>query len=110
MFVEPTKKQIEIMKEILKKYPDLIRLDRKYDADPWIIAMAIEMVRSTQSTLVQTRRIVVTEEKIRGKRTKIPYVSQGFNVECIDILGMYLCSGEKDGNFNTNRMPPRRRN
>jgi hypothetical protein len=95
MFVEPTKKQIEIVKEILEKYPNLIRSDRKYDADPWVIAMAIEMVRSKQSTIVQIKRIVVTEEKIRGNRIKIPYVSQGFNVECIDILGMFRREGWK---------------
>ena len=89
MFVEPTETQIEIVKEILEKYPSLIKLDRKYDADPWIIALAIEMNRSKQSTLVEIKRIVVTEEKIRGDRVRIPYVCQEYTVEAIDILDMF---------------------
>ncbi|MEA1994201.1 MAG: DUF4411 family protein [Euryarchaeota archaeon] len=89
MFVEPTEIQIKIVKEILKKYPSLIELDRKYDADPWVIALAIEMNRSEQSTLVEIKRIVVTEEKIRGNKVKIPFVCKEFAVETIDILDMF---------------------
>ncbi|MEW5937360.1 MAG: DUF4411 family protein [Candidatus Thermoplasmatota archaeon] len=95
MFVEPTKQQIEIVKEILEKYPRLVKLDRKYDADPWVIALAIEMSRSKQATLVQIKRIVVTEEKIRGNKIKIPYVCQKFTIECIDILDMFRMEGWK---------------
>ncbi len=93
MFVEPTETQILIVKEILEKYPSLIKLDRKYDADPWVIALAIEMNRSKQSTLVEIKRIVVTEEKIRGKKIRIPYVCQEYTVEVIDILDMFRKEG-----------------
>lgn len=44
MFVEPADRQIEIVKEILRKYPSLIDINRKYDADPWVIALTVEMV------------------------------------------------------------------
>ena len=93
MFVEPTETQIEIVKEIFIKYPSLIKMDTKYDADPWIIALAIEMNRSKQSTLVEIKRIVVTEEKIRGNRVRIPYVCQEYAVEAIDILDMFRNEG-----------------
>ena len=33
IFRPPTKKQIEILKDILKNYPALVKEDRKYDAD-----------------------------------------------------------------------------
>src|SRR3989339_961715 len=39
MFKEPTQKQIEIVQEILKEFPALIDTERKYDADPWVIAL-----------------------------------------------------------------------
>ena len=93
MFIEPTETQIAIVKEILEKYPSLIKLDRKYDADPWVIALAIEMNRSKQSTLVEIKRIVVTEEKIRGHRVKIPFICQEYTVEAIDILDMFRKEG-----------------
>jgi len=95
MFVEPTETQIEIVREILENYPSLIKLDRRYDADPWVIALAIEMNRREQSTIVEIKRIVVTEEKIRGNKVKIPFVCEKFMVEAIDIIDMFRMEGWK---------------
>lgn len=95
MFVEPSEEQIEIVKEILANYPSLIKLEGTYAADPWIIAMAIEMVRSQQSTLHDIKRIVVTEEKIRGNKVRIPYVCKAYSIDCIDILDMFRKEGWK---------------
>ncbi|UCE74013.1 MAG: DUF4411 family protein [Methanomassiliicoccales archaeon] len=95
MFVEPTEEQIKIVKEILKKYPSLIKKGKRYAADPWVIALAIEMIRSPQKTLVEIKRIVVTEEKIRGNKVKIPYVCQEYTIEAIDILDMFRLEGWK---------------
>ena len=33
-FRDPTEKQIELLKGILKSYPSMVREDRKYDTDP----------------------------------------------------------------------------
>ncbi len=95
LFVEPTLKQIEIVKNILEKYPSLIDINRKYDADPWVIALAIELVNSPQMTLITIKRIVVTEEKIRGNMIKIPFVCQGYKIESIDVIGMFREEGWK---------------
>jgi hypothetical protein len=95
MFVEPSDEQIEITREILKKYPSLIKKGKRYAADPWVIALAIEMIRSPQKTLIEVKRIVVTEEKIRGNRVRIPYVCQEYTVEAIDILDMFRMEGWK---------------
>jgi hypothetical protein len=95
MFKDPTKEQIQIVKEILKKYPSLIKKGKRYAADPWVIALAIEMIRSPQTTLVEVKRIVVTEEKIRGNKVRIPYVCQDYTVEAIDILDMFRTEGWK---------------
>ena len=53
------------------------------------------MIRSPQTTLVQVKRIVVTEEKLRGNKVKIPYVCQEYTVEAIDILDMFRMEGWK---------------
>lgn len=93
MFVEPADRQIEIVKEILRKYPSLIDINRKYDADPWVIALTVEMVTDPQRTLTEIKRIVVTEEKIRGNRIRIPLICKDYNVEFLDIIGMFREEG-----------------
>lgn len=95
MFKEPTNDQIQIVKEILKKYPSLIKKGKRYAADPWVIALAIEMIRNPQTTLIEIKRIVVTEEKIRKNRVRMPYVCQEYTVEAIDILDMFRTEGWK---------------
>jgi hypothetical protein len=53
------------------------------------------MVSSPQTTLVEIKRIVVTEEKIRGNKIKIPFVCNDFGIEAIDILDMFRVEGWK---------------
>lgn len=95
MFKEPTANQIEIVQQILKDHPGLIDPEKKYEADPWVIALAIEMASSPQKTLITIKRIVVTEEKIRGDRQKIPYVCGQLSIEAIDIITMFREEGWK---------------
>ena len=95
LFREPTQKQIEILKEILKEYPSIVKEDRKHDADPWVIALAVEMATSSQKTLKLIKRIVVTEEKLRGNKVKIPFVCQKYNIEAIDIIDLFRIEGWK---------------
>ncbi len=94
-FHAPTQKQIEILKGILKAYPSMVREDRKYDADPWVIALAIEMTTDSQQTLTPIKRIVVTEEKLRGEKIRIPYVCQRYGIDSIDIIEMFRIEGWK---------------
>ena len=93
IFIDPTPDQIMIVKEILRKYPSLIERGKRFAADPWVIALAIEMIRSKQSTLIEIKRVVVTEEKLRGNRIRIPYVCKEYSVEAIDILDMFRREG-----------------
>lgn len=95
MFIEPTIRQIEIVKDILDKYPALIKTERKFDADPWVIALAIELSTQKQTTLLTIKRIVVTEEKLRGEKIKIPFVCEKMLIESIDIIDMFRTEGWK---------------
>ncbi len=94
-FRDPTEKQIKLLKGILKSYPSMVKEDRKYDADPWVIALAIEMTTDSQQTLTQIKRIVVTEEKLRGEKIRIPYVCRKYNIDSIDIIEMFRIEGWK---------------
>lgn len=95
LFVEPNDRQIRIVQDILKKYPSLVNVDAKHSADPWVIALAIEMSNDPQQKLFEVKRIVVTEEKLRGKRVRIPYVCQEKEIESIDIVEMFRTEGWK---------------
>lgn len=95
MFKEPTQKQITIVQEILKEYPALIDTERKYDADPWVVALAIELSSNQQTTLVSIKRIVVTEEKLRGNQIKIPFVCNQKSIEAIDVVELFRTEGWK---------------
>ena len=95
LFVEPSRKQIELLKDILRKYPSLIDIGRQYDADPWVIALTVELATSSQKTLMVIKRVVVTEEKIRGNRIKIPFVCNEYHIESLDIIGMFREEGWK---------------
>ena len=45
--------QIEHLKGILKSFPSMVREDREYDADPWVIALAIEMTTDSQKLIIE---------------------------------------------------------
>lgn len=89
LFKEPTARQIEIVQEILKDYPALVDVNTKHSADPWVIALAIEMSSNQQQTLFKIKRIVVTEEKLRGNKVRMPFVCNQKDIESIDIVEMF---------------------
>lgn len=95
LFKDETPKQIEIVRDILRQYPSMVKEDREHDADPWVIALAFEMASNSQQTLTPIKRVVVTEEKLRGNRIKIPSVCQKYNIGAIDILDMFRIEGWK---------------
>jgi rRNA maturation endonuclease Nob1 len=95
MFIEPSEKQIELVQQILKDHPSLIDAERKFDADPWVIALAMEMAKSSQRTLITVKRIVVTEEKLRGNRENIPFICDELSIEAIDVISVFRAEGWK---------------
>ena len=94
-FKDPTNKQIEIIKDILKKYPSIVKIDVQNSADPFIIALAVEMTTTKQKTLFPVKRIVVTEEKLRGTQVKIPFICKYYNIDCIGVIEMFRTEGLK---------------
>lgn len=93
LFIPPTLRQIEIVKDILKEYPAIIKINRRYDADPWVVALAVELATDLQETLLTIKRIVVTEEKLRGNKIKIPFVCEKYTIEAVDIIDMFRTEG-----------------
>ena len=98
LFKPLTPKQIEIAREIINKYPSLAEVDKEIPAaDPFVIALAIELDNDPQKTLTPTAKgkIIVTEERLRGERIRIPFVCKNYDIECINIIEMCRAQGWK---------------
>ena len=93
MFKEITRGQIEAVREIMAGFPSLVDAAKKYSADPWIIALAIDMRK--QTTFEGRDVIVVTNEKLKGKKVKIPYVCEHFGVPYKNLIEMLRSEGWK---------------
>jgi hypothetical protein len=90
--------QIKIVKEILRKYPSLAKSEGESpSADPFVIALAIELERDPQKTLDPSfkKRVVVSEERLRGTRVRIPFVCREYGIECITMIEMCRSEGWK---------------
>lgn len=98
LFKPLTLKQIEIVKEILKKHPSLAEVEKEIPAaDPFVIALAIDLENDSQKTLIPVvkGKIIVTEERLRGNRIRIPYVCKDYNISCLNIIEMCRAEGWK---------------
>ncbi len=96
LFKPLTSKQIEIAREIIRRYPSLAEVDKEIPAaDPFVIALAVELENDPQKTLTETikGRIIVTEERLRGNRVRIPFVCKDYNIDCINIIEMFRARG-----------------
>jgi hypothetical protein len=93
MFREVTQQQIEKVKGILAKYPQLVDVESEIVADPWLIALALE--KEEQQKLFKEVKIVVIEEKIKPNKINIPFVCRELGIECINIIGLMRKEGWK---------------
>ncbi len=96
LFREVDANQIKILRDILQKYPSLANAQKDGpQADPFVIALAIALEKEAQQTLVPTvrKRIIVTEEQLRGNQVKIPYVCKEYGIDCIKVLDMFRSEG-----------------
>jgi hypothetical protein len=79
-FHRVTEKQTELVTKILNQFPTFIDPEReKNEADPWVIALAIEKMEEETLFGKSTVFYVVSQEKISSSR-KIPAVCRAFNV------------------------------
>ena len=95
LFVNPTPDQIKIVKNILRRFPQFVKKNGEYDADPWLIALAREIENNSANLINKSITLIVSEEKIIGNKLKIPFVSNKFNIKAIDIIEMFRYEGWK---------------
>jgi hypothetical protein len=96
MFKPVTKRQTEIVAQILKKYPSIINVKKENAADPWVIALAAELSEpQKQTTLIKIKWLIVTEEKKRGNKVKIPLICEDYKIGYLKIFDLFRKKGWK---------------
>jgi len=89
IFKDATSQQTKLVQRILAKFPSLIDANGSVEADPFIIALALE--KEPQLTLFPSRKIkiILTEEKLKGNKVRIPFVVKNFGISCLNIFDMF---------------------
>jgi hypothetical protein len=90
--------QIEKAREIVNEFPKIAKSDSEVAAaDPFVIALAIELQESPQQILgtAVKKNIVVTEEKMRGNEIRIPLICKKYGVDCINAIELFRKEGWK---------------
>ena len=98
LFRELDELQVQIVQEILKKYSSLAKPDKDGpQADPFVIALAVSLEKDPQKTLIKTikKRIIVTEERLKGSKEKIPFVCKDYDIDCINVIELFRTEGWK---------------
>lgn len=79
-FMEMTSAQVSLVPEIIKNFPGLIDFQmEKEQADPWLIALAVEKAKEQQ--LFQKNVCMVVSQENRNSTKKIPAACKAFGVE-----------------------------
>ncbi len=88
-----TKKQAQVVPEILSLFPHLIDPRSKKDqADPWIIAMVVELMEETSLFGKESEFVVVSTES-ESSPNKIPAVCKHYNVRHMNLFEFYEDNG-----------------
>lgn len=85
--------QLHYVSQIINKFPNLIESDREKDqADPWLIALAIEEQSQLQLFNPKQKVFVVNEES-KSKPQRIPYVCNYYGLEHLNLLELFKFLG-----------------
>ncbi len=88
-FIPITKKQAMVVPEILSLFPHLIDPRNKKDqADPWIIAMVIELMQDENLFGGDSEYVIVSAES-ETSPSKIPAVCKHYNVRHMNLFEFF---------------------
>jgi len=91
-FLPRSKAQEELMPEVVRKFPDLIDYAREREqADPWLIALAME--KSREQTLFDVKSAIVVSQENPNSSKKIPAACKHFKVEHLSLRNFFDALG-----------------
>lgn len=84
-FELPTARQIEVMGEVVNKFPKLIDVNNERDqADPWLVALAVE-----KAELDTEREYVVVTQESQTRPTKLPAACKEYGVHSVTLAEFF---------------------
>ncbi|MCS7214509.1 MAG: DUF4411 family protein, partial [Candidatus Calescibacterium sp.] len=97
MFIKPNQFQSEKVKEILKDFPFLAKAEETGpNADPWIIALAIQEKQNIESQLdFDKKEVFILTEESKSNPRRIPSVAQKYGIKCVNIIELFRKEGWK---------------
>jgi len=96
-FIGLSDKQFENIKKILKQFPDFIDPQKeKNQADPWVIALAMEKAEEQNLFGKNILIYVVSQEKISSTK-RIPAVCKAFKIEPLNLEAFLKDNGMRFG-------------
>ena len=85
--------QLQYVSQIISKFPNLIDSDREKDqADPWLIALAIEE-QSKLELFNPKQKLVVVNEESKAKPQRIPDVCNYYGLKSLNLLELFKYFG-----------------
>jgi hypothetical protein len=95
-FVNIDGDQLRNVKRILAEFPGWVDADQERNtADPFLVALAMTKDPRPSLELIDSKRIVVSEEKFKDNKINIPSVCLKYQIECIDHFEMFRREGWK---------------
>ena len=83
-FHKITEKQTKLVPQILKKFPKLINPNKENNqANPWLIAMAIEIIENPN--LFETKNVIIVSQEKLSSNINIPAACKEFDVPHINL-------------------------
>ena len=70
MFISESSTQVNVVRDIMRDYTALVDINKDFSADPWLIAVAHELVTSLQMTMYPDTIIVV---KVKAQLRVLKY-------------------------------------
>jgi hypothetical protein len=96
-FIDTSDFQIQQLPDILKNFPKLIDPNQeKEQADPWLIAMLIELKNNLEMFSSDTKYILVSNEN-KNSTIKLPAACKYYGIDCINMFEFFQ---ENDWKFS----------
>jgi hypothetical protein len=75
--------------EIADRYPDLIDLQKKNGADPFVVACAVREKQAQEAILFGAEVAVVAQERSHLPRIAIPDACRAEDIACVNVTGWF---------------------
>lgn len=76
---------------VLRDTPDSLQIGRLYDADPWVVALALELREAEAQKLFGQEVVILTHEAPADprKRPHIPDVARKYQLRCVRLRHVF---------------------